>query len=119
MADTMSMTERADALEDKMSDELDVIYTKSALANMEDGRLGATGMGMDNLTKHPGMLFLIGDDPRLPKMPAKPTLLDYFKYRARGTNHLLQSATHALKAGMSEKIILACLVHDIANALVI
>jgi len=119
MADTMSMTERADALEDKMSDELDVIYTKSALANMEDGRLGATGMGMDNLTKHPGMLFLIGDDPRLPKMPAKPTLLDYFKYRARGTNHLLQSATHALKAGMSEKIILACLVHDIANALFI
>src|SRR5665213_4317842 len=119
MADTMSMTERADALEDKMSDELDVIYTKSALANMEDGRLVATGMGMDNLTKHPGMLFLIGDDPRLPKMPAKPTLLDYFKYRAKGTNHLLQSATHALKAGMEEKIILACLLHDMANAMFI
>ena len=119
MASRMSITERADALEEKMSDALDLIYTKSALANMEDGSLGASGMGMDNLKKHPGARFLIGDDPRLPKMPAKPTLLDYFRLRARGTNHLLQSATHALKAGMEEKIILACLVHDIANALFI
>jgi hypothetical protein len=119
MAETISLDERADALEQKLSDELDVIYTKSALANMEEGRLGASGMGMDNLRAHPGKLFLIGDDPRLPKMPAKPTLLDYFKYRARGTNHLLQSATHALKAGMEERVILACLLHDIANALFI
>jgi hypothetical protein len=119
MPATMTMDERADALEQKLSDELDVIYTKSALANMEDGSLGASGMGMDNLKQHPGKLFLIGDDPRLPKMPAKPTLLDYFKYRARGTNHLLQSATHALKAGMNEKTILACLLHDMANALFI
>jgi hypothetical protein len=115
----MSLSDRADALELKMSDELDVIYTKSALANMEDGNLGASGMGMDNLGKHPGKLYLIGDDPRLPQMPEKPTLLDYFKYRAKGTNHLLQSATHALKAGMEEKIILACLLHDMANAMFI
>ena len=119
MAETMSLSDRADALELKMSDELDVIYTKSALANMEDGNLGASGMGMDNLGKHPGKLYLIGDDPRLPQMPEKPTLLDYFKYRAKGTNHLLQSATHALKAGMEEKIILACLLHDMANAMFI
>jgi hypothetical protein len=115
MATTTSLAERADALEQRMSDELDIIYTKSALANMEDGELGAVGMGMDNLAKHPGKLFLIGDDPRLPKMPAKPTLMDFFTCRARGSNHLLQSATHALKAGMDEKIILACLLHDIAN----
>lgn len=119
MPATMSLTERADELEQKLSDVLNVIYTKSALANMEDGTLGATGMGMDNLSKHPGKTFLIGDDPRLPKMPAKPTLLDFFEFRARGTNHLLQSATHALKAGMNEKTILACLLHDMANALFI
>jgi HD domain len=119
MATTESLTEQAEALEDRLSEELDVIITKSALANMEDGKLGASGMGMANMAEHPGKLFLIGDDPRLPKMPAKPTLMDYFKYRARGTNHLLQSATHALKAGMDEKIILACLLHDIANALFI
>jgi hypothetical protein len=119
MATTMTMDERADALEAKMSDELDVILTKSALANMEDGKLGASGMGLNEQLKHPGKLFLIGDDPRLPKMPAKPTLLDFFKYRARGANHLLQSATHALNAGMDEKIIMACLVHDMANAMFI
>ena len=119
MAAEISLEDRADALEQRLSDELDVIYTKSALANMEDGELGATGMGMGEMSKHPGKLFLIGDDPRLPQMPARPTLLDFFKYRARGANHLLQSATHALKAGMPEKTILACLLHDMANAMFI
>ncbi len=119
MAADLSMTERADALEQKMSDELDFIYTHSALHNMEDGVLGASGMGLENQHRHPGKLFLIGDDPRLPKMPKKPTLLDFFEFRARGTNHLLQSGMHALKAGMPETTILACLVHDIANALFI
>ena len=60
--------------------------------------------------------MLMGDDPRLPKMPAKPTLLDYFRFRFASMNHLLQSATHALKAGLPEKMILACLLHDIAVA---
>ena len=119
MAATTSLSERADALELQMSDELDVILTKSALANMEDGRLGAVGMGIGEQKKHPGKLFLIGDDPRLPKMPEKPTLLDYFELRMRGANHLLQSATHALKAGMEEKVILACLLHDVANGMFI
>ena len=119
MASRTSLDERADALEQKMSDELDVIYTKSALANMEDGHLGSVGVGIAEQRKHPGKLFLIGDDPRLPKMPERPTLLDFFMYRMRGANHLLQSATHALKAGMDEKIILACLLHDIANGMFI
>ena len=119
MAAEISLEDRADALEQRLSDELDVIYTKSALANMEDGELGATGMGIGEMSKYPGKLFLIGDDPRLPQMPARPTLLDFFKYRARGANHLLQSATHALKAGMPEKTILACLLHDMANAMFI
>ena len=57
--------------------------------------------------------MLMGDDPRLPKMPAKPSLLDYFHFRFASMNHLLQSATHALKAGLPEKVILACLLHDI------
>ena len=83
MTAQVSLEDRADAIEQKMSDELDLLYTKSALHNMEDGQLGASGMGLAEQMKHPGKLFLIGDDPRLPKMPAKPTLLDYFKYRAR------------------------------------
>src|SRR5690349_6055355 len=104
MAEDISLKERADALERKMSDELDVLISKSPLFNMADGKLGAV-----NMPSQGGKYQLMDDDPRLPKMPAKPTLLDFFKYRASGINHLLQSATHALKASMSEKTILACL----------
>jgi hypothetical protein len=107
----------ADALERKMSDELDAIVTKSALYNLADGKLGPDPMSAD--TKALGKYYLMGDDPRLPQMPEKPELLDFFKYRAAGTPHLLQSATHALKAGLPEKTILACLLHDIANAIFI
>lgn len=58
---------------------------------------------------------LMGDDPRLPKMPQKPTLIDFFKYRFGPSKmHLLQSARLAQKNGLSEKIVLACLLHDIS-----
>jgi len=55
----------------------------------------------------------MGADPRLPKMPDEPQLIDFFKQRFASTAHLLQSATHALKAGHNEKVVLACLLHDI------
>jgi hypothetical protein len=113
-----SLDERADALERKMSDELDVVISKSALFNMADGNLGATNMG-HGVAKNAGKRMLMDDDPRLPKMPAKPALLDYFKCRSGGTAHLLQSANLAMKKGMPEKIILACLIHDIANCMFI
>ena len=60
---------------------------------------------------------MMGDDPALPKMPAAPTLFDFFKLRfdhAAAASHLLQSANLALKAGVDEKGVLACLLHDIA-----
>ena len=46
-----------------------------------------------------GRLHLMGHDPRLPKMPAKPTLFDFFKYRFGPAAHMLQSARLALKNG--------------------
>jgi hypothetical protein len=54
-------------------------------------------------------------------MPEKPTLLDFFRLRFGKItrNHLLQSATLARKAGHPEKIVLACLLHDIANGVLI
>ena len=62
-----------------------------------------------------GKRYMIGEDARLPDMPAAPTLLDFFKYRlSPGVTHLLSSARHAQKAGHNEKVILACLLHDIA-----
>jgi HD domain len=111
---TVSLAERADALEHQMIDELEsVIPTKSVLYLLADGKREFDN-GMKAKEKHPNAKMLMDQDPRLPRMPEKPELLDFFKYRFAPANHLLQSATHALKAGMDEKIILACLLHDIA-----
>jgi hypothetical protein len=64
-------------------------------------------------------LSLSGNVKRLPPLPAKPTLLDYFDLRFGATrNHVLQSATLALKNGMSEEIVLACLLHDTVQEIV-
>jgi hypothetical protein len=49
---------------------------------------------------------------RLPKMPEKPTLVDFFNYRFNPAAHLLQSAALAKRKGVSEEIVLACLLHD-------
>jgi hypothetical protein len=108
-----TLSERADALEERMMHELEHIVTKSVLFNFGDGKVGMES-GASLMAKHPGKPMLMGADPRLPQMPAKPTLMDYFRCRFASTAHLLQSATHALKAGHNEKVILACLLHDVA-----
>ena len=62
-----------------------------------------------------GSRLLMGEDPRLPPMPEKPTLLDFFRLRfAPSQAHLLQSANLAQKNELPEKMVLACLLHDIA-----
>ncbi len=121
----MTLSERADELEHHMMHELDAkiaektadrIATKSHLCNLADGRLDMPGVAA-LMAQNPGKYFLMGADPRLPRMPDKPTLLDFFRYRfSSSTNHLLQSATLALKAGHDEKVVLACLLHDIGVA---
>jgi hypothetical protein len=65
----------------------------------------------------PGTVLMMGDNPALPRMPARPRLLDFFRYRLKGITgqHLLTSGKKALEAGLDEKIVLACLLHDIAN----
>jgi hypothetical protein len=53
---------------------------------------------------------------RLTPMPANPTLYDFFKLRFMNTSkHVLQSAALAKKNGMSEEIVLACLLHDVVQ----
>src|SRR6202140_234162 len=66
----------------------------------------------------PDTVFMMGDNPALPKMPKAPALADFFRLRfhPRSVNHLLQSASMALEAGLQENLVLACLLHDIANA---
>ena len=47
-----------------------------------------------------------------------PTLLEFYEKRFAPANHVLQSATRALKTGMSEEIVMACLLHDVVLNLV-
>lgn len=64
-----------------------------------------------------GAVFMMGQNPDLPVMPARPRLMDFFHYRFNDITfmHLLQSAKLALDAGQSETVIMACLLHDISN----
>jgi hypothetical protein len=64
----------------------------------------------------PGVVFMMGDNPALPKMPGAPRLLDFFRLRFNATTiqHLTQSAKLALDGGHEEKVVLACLLHDIS-----
>lgn len=68
-----------------------------------------------------GNLFAarVGNVRRLAPMPQRPTLIDFFHLRFMATsNHVLQSANRAMKNGMSEEIILACLLHDVVQDLI-
>jgi hypothetical protein len=68
-----------------------------------------------------GTVMMMGDNPALPRMPAKPRLLDFFRYRFDDLTrrHLLTSAKRALDAGLDETVVLACLLHDISNGALI
>jgi len=107
-----TLSQQADDLEHQQIRELgDRLVTKSLLYFLADGEQGlGNGFGIGS-----GKQLLMGEDPRLPQMPEKPTLLDFFKDRfSPSQQHLLQSANLARKNGMSEQIVLACLLHDIA-----
>jgi hypothetical protein len=107
----MTMLEKAEAAERELSDELDRTVVKSVIYTSGDRDPRVPVTRPDN-----GKLVMMGHDPRLPKMPDEPTLLDFFRLRFGPSNHLLQSARLAQKNGVSEKIVMACLVHDIAIA---
>ncbi len=109
-----TLSERADELEDELMKQLDkTVPVKSAIymSGEIDPRQGVVRPPL-----RPDQRMLMGDDPRLPKMPAAPTILDFFRLRFRqgGVQHLLQSANLARKNGHNEKVITACLLHDIA-----
>ena len=69
MNDAMSLSERADALEHKMMREMnEAIAVRSRLFLLADGDF-AMPNGAALQREHPGSTMLMGDDPRLPKMP--------------------------------------------------
>ena len=93
-AHAVSMSERADELEEEKIHEMERILTRSTFALLTEGKCE-----MDTSpplqAKYPGRYFNMGADPRLPPMPEKPTLVDYFRHRFASTAHLLQSAVEA------------------------
>src|SRR5438128_7986691 len=115
MNDAMTLSQRADALEEQMSRELVYIVIKSRLYSMAEGDMGPAPNAGALMAQNPRARVLMGDDPRLPAMPEKPALIDFFKYRFGPAAHVLQSARHAVNAGLPEKMVLACLLHDIST----
>src|ERR1700739_2194793 len=96
---TTTISERADEIEEQMMHELaERVATKSVLFGMADGKIEMLS-GFDFKKNNPDKYFLMGADPRLPQMPKKPTLIDFFRNRFASLNHLLQSATQRLKGG--------------------
>jgi len=57
------------------------------------------------------------DYAQLEPMPARPTLLDFFERRF-AKRHVCQSAARALRLGMDEDTVLACLLHDVVLDLI-
>jgi hypothetical protein len=109
----MNTLERAEAAEHALSQELDrLVIVKSTIytSGERDPREPMSRPASE------GKRFLMGHDPRLARMPDKPTLFDFYKYRFGPANHMLQSARLAQKNGVDEKIVLACLLHDIGIA---
>lgn len=84
------------------------------------GRVG-TGDEIDELALLRSLdaetVMMMGDNPALPRMPERPTLLDFFTCRFGDitVRHLLTSAKRALDDGHPEKVVVACLLHDISN----
>ena len=109
-----TMSEIADDYEEEKLQELeDRLVARSLLYQLGDG--AQPKQGKRGRLK-PGQHLLMGDDPRLQEMPEKPTLLDFVRLRFTigGQDHLLQSARLAANNGAPEKMVLACLLHDIA-----
>jgi len=124
----MSHEARADALEDYTIDRLD-----EALAQQQQGKYPTVAQLEAQIETRPsrrgvGNLFVNGrgdatldhvaNVKRLEPMSAKPTLKEFFEKRFAPANHVLQSANRALKTGMSEEVVLACLLHDTVHALI-
>jgi len=114
MNDFSTLSQKADAHEAKMVRELDYVFIQSRLHMYAEGKMELPPSAASLLKGKPDTRVSMGDDPRLPAMPAKPTLIDFFRKRFGPSMHLLQSAHHARKNGLPEKMVLACLLHDIS-----
>ena len=119
MAGNMTLSEKLDEYEEQKLKEFETkIVTKSLLYYLAEGQhpIYSNSSGPGNFGHGKTNGLLMGEDPRLPKMPEKPTFTDFLRHRFTigGQQHLLQSARLARINGLPEKLIFACLMHDIA-----
>ena len=127
----MSHEARADALEDYSIGKLDeAVAQAQAAQNAGQPEKFPTAAEIEARIEGSasrrgvGNLFLAGNNrpiTRLEPMSKRPTLLEFYEKRfktAGAYNHVLQSATRAMKTGMTEEVIFACLMHDVVQALI-
>ncbi len=121
----LTSEQKADALEAYMEEELDAAIQQGSapekyptVAEIAERNAKRTGVrpGAGNVFNAANR----DGSPKGPlaKMSDQPTVLEFFEKRFAPANHVLQSATRALKTGMSEEIVFACLMHDTVHALV-
>jgi hypothetical protein len=129
----MDSEARAEALEEHVSQKLDAAFLERFGAPREPLTVAELDAQIETraFRRGVGSLFATGaltpfgnrlpNEPaqmrRLPRLPAQPTLADFFALRFAPATHVLQSADKALLAGLPEDIVLACLLHDVAQAL--
>jgi hypothetical protein len=117
----MGHEERADALEDYSIERLDAAVAGAQGQQQKYPTVAELEAQIETRDSRRGVGTLFaggGNVKRLKRMPAKPTLQDFFELRFNPANHVLQSATLALKNGMPEDVILACLLHDTVQTLI-
>lgn len=111
----MTLSQKADAFEGVLIEGLSREVVKPVLCTPDKERSMVPPGSVPIAGGAPKEKLIAGmDDPRLPAMPKNPTLADFFRYRIPNPSHLLQSANLALKNNMDEKVVLACLLHDIS-----
>jgi hypothetical protein len=103
IAGAATLTQKADALEEVMDETLNKRRAKPNVCYV-DGRPPSDPNDNRPYFQH--------FDPLLPEMPKAPQLIDFYNLRFR-PQHVLQSARLAKNEGFNEKIITACLLHDI------
>jgi predicted HD phosphohydrolase len=107
---------RAEALDGYLIEQLNGPEYSARLAELR-----RTPRGEPTIRRGTGAIFGDGHRPpvELPPMPERPTLLDFFRLRSTLpiVRHLLQSAEDARRTDAPEEQILACLLHDLGQAL--
>jgi hypothetical protein len=124
VVELMGHEDRADALEDYALEQLDAAVARSQGQQPVYPTVAELEAQIETRSYRRGVggLFVATSGAekvkRLSRMPPNPTLQDFFTLRFAPANHVLQSATRALKTGMSEEVVLACLLHDTVQSLI-